>query len=109
VTNNTQAFGTGAYQVVAGAFEVYWVDRCSQLAGPGVSFGNVLVQDINGNILSPAAMHWVDNDWIAWPGGVPECWTTATHVANQNLTTANINWSLCGAPPLSAIESLLLR
>jgi len=109
MTNNNVPFGVFPLQVVAGAFEVWWVDTCSQLPYPGVSFGSVLVQDMNGNILSPAAMHWTQDDWIKWPGQyVPECWTTAAWANGSSMTTVNINWSLLGAPPLSAILSLLI-
>jgi hypothetical protein len=108
LTNNTIPFGTGPGQVVAGAFELNFVDTCSKLPYPGLSFGNVQVRGMNGNILSPATMNWVDGQLS---GFEPECWFKATHVNDsQNLlTTANLNWSLCGAAPLSAIESLLLR
>jgi hypothetical protein len=109
VTNNPDAFGTGPNEVLAGAFEVWGVDTCSQLAYPRVHFSDVSVADINGRGLSPAAMNWVDNDWNTWPGHVPECWATAGHASGPSTTSVDISWSTCGAPPFLAIESLLLR
>ena len=108
LTNNTRAYGTGAGQVVAGALETYWVDRCAQLPVPAVSFLNVVVKDINAKAISPANLHWVNNDWATWPGHVPECWVKAYNYTTGDFTTgANIKWSLSGAPPFVAYTSIL--
>ena len=105
VANVTESFGTQQGQVQGGVLEVAGMDICSQLAYPRLTFTAVTARDINGNTLSPSAMNWSDVSRF----GIyePECWVRATHVNGASDTTVTINWSLCGAPPLVAIESLL--